>query len=469
MAVTVNRTPLASGIVTPFGPVGAWQWGNGRYTFRDYDQDGRLIRWTYRNGTDLLRSDVTFDAASRITTIADPVSPARSGAYQYDALDRLTQAQQGSPVTHTWQYGYDALGNRTAAQADGAGTTLIFGTSSHQLQQAAGATVPGYLAGRTTVSFGYSNANRLTTIVGDGIPLASYAANGLGQRVRKEVAGTTTVFVYDEQGRLVGEYDGAGALIQETVWLDDLPIATLRPTGTGNPTPIAVHYVHADHLGTPRAITRPSDDQLLWRWDNAEPFGNSLSDENPAGLGTYRYHLRFSGQYYDTETGLHYNYFRDYDPAIGRYAQSDPIGLSGGNNSYAYVGGDPIRRFDPRGQQVAPPFPLPLPPVFWVIPPMVGCILSQCWNWLGPIHPWNPIEARSSTRETLPIVRPGRDCNGNCNPCPDGSGPIREPGNQHGSTSGWHFHRIVYHQDKNDPACTCYPKSEDSPDGINWK
>lgn len=350
VSVTVNGTPLASGIVTtPFGPVGAWQWGNGRYTFRDYDGDGRLTRWTFRNGTDLLRSDVSFDAASRITALADPLAPARSGAYQYDALDRLTLAQQGSPVTRTWQYGYDALGNRTAAQVDAAVTTLTYAAGSQQLQQVAGGSVPGYLVGRTNVSFGYNNANRLTTITGDGVPLASYAVNGLGQRIAKTVAGVTTHFVYDEQGRLIGEYDATGQLIQETVWLDDLPLATLRPTGTGNPTPIAIHYVHADHLGTPRAVTRPGDDQLLWRWDNAEPFGNSAPDENPSGLGTFSYHLRFPGQFYDAETGLHYNYFRDYDPAIGRYSQSDPIGINGGLNTYAYVWGDPLQYSDSTG------------------------------------------------------------------------------------------------------------------------
>jgi RHS repeat-associated protein len=55
------------------------------------------------------------------------------------------------------------------------------------------------------------------------------------------------------------------------------------------------------------------------------------------------------GQYYDAETGTHYNYFRDYDPAIGRYIESDPIGLLGGVNTYAYVKNDPIKRIDPKG------------------------------------------------------------------------------------------------------------------------
>jgi len=160
------------------------------------------------------------------------------------------------------------------------------------------------------------------------------------------VDGVTTRYVYDEQGRLIGEYDQSGNLIQETVWLDDLPIATLRPTGTGSPTPIAIYYVHADHLGSPRAITRPSDDQIVWRWDNDDPFGNSPANENPSGQGDFRYDLRFPGQQYDSETGTHYNYFRDYDSSIGRFLQSDPIGLAGGLSTYAYSDAQPLKKVD---------------------------------------------------------------------------------------------------------------------------
>jgi RHS repeat-associated protein len=187
----------------------------------------------------------------------------------------------------------------------------------------------------------------MVQVQASGTTLASYAVNGLGQRVQKVVGATTTRFVYDEQGRLLGEYDGAGKLIQETVWLDDLPVATLRPTGNnGTPTPINVYYVHADHLGGPRAVTRPSDNSIMWRWDNVDPFGANAPNENPAGQGSFSYALRFPGQYYDAETGTHYNYFRDYDPAIGRYIQTDPIGLVGGLNQYQYVKASPTRLVD---------------------------------------------------------------------------------------------------------------------------
>ncbi len=99
-------------------------------------------------------------------------------------------------------------------------------------------------------------------------------------------------------------------------------------------------YIYADHIDTPRVITNTSN-QLRWRW-LANPFGTSAAEENPASLGAFAFNWRFPGQYLDTETNLHYNYFRDYDPGIGRDVQSDPIGLRGGLNTYAYVGGDPM-------------------------------------------------------------------------------------------------------------------------------
>ena len=66
-------------------------------------------------------------------------------------------------------------------------------------------------------------------------------------------------------------------------------------------------------------------------------------------MGAFAYNLRFPGQYFDAETGKHYNYFRDYDPRLGRYVQSDPIGLQGGLNTFGYVRGRPLNLFDPLG------------------------------------------------------------------------------------------------------------------------
>lgn len=113
----------------------------------------------------------------------------------------------------------------------------------------------------------------------------------------------------------------------------------------------SVDYVWPDNLDTPRAVTNAAG-QLLWQWDG-EPFGASPANSNPAGLGTFRFSLRFPGQYFDWETGLHHNGWREYDPQQGRYIQSDPTGLVGSLNTYAYAANSPLTLFDPLGQSPA--------------------------------------------------------------------------------------------------------------------
>jgi RHS repeat-associated protein len=110
------------------------------------------------------------------------------------------------------------------------------------------------------------------------------------------------------------------------------------------------YYIHTDHLDTPRTITNGAG-QVVWTWSNDDPFGYNAPNENPTGLGNFTCNLRFPGQYFDKETNVHYNYFRDYDPAIARYIESDPSGLAGGTNTYAYVDGNPISYTDPLGLQ----------------------------------------------------------------------------------------------------------------------
>ena len=88
----------------------------------------------------------------------------------------------------------------------------------------------------------------------------------------------------------------------------------------------------------------------VWRWDNTEPFGNSMPNDDPDGDGVaFVFDLRFPGQFFDRETGLFYNWHRDLDPSRGQYEQSDLIGLRGGINTYLYVGGRPLTFIDPLG------------------------------------------------------------------------------------------------------------------------
>jgi RHS repeat-associated protein len=182
----------------------------------------------------------------------------------------------------------------------------------------------------------------------------SYLYNALGQMIEKSGTLGTTIFVQDESGHLIGEYDGSGNLIEETVWLGDIPVATLRPNGSS----VNIYYVHTDHLNTPRKVSQPSSGTLAWRWD-ADPFGTTADNQNPGGLGTFVYNIRLPGQYYQAETGLNYNYNRDYDPTTGRYVESDPVGLYGGLSTYAYAGDAPPIFIDPFGTNPGDSFPSP--------------------------------------------------------------------------------------------------------------
>jgi RHS repeat-associated protein len=117
---------------------------------------------------------------------------------------------------------------------------------------------------------------------------------------------------------------------------------------TVNNATLQTYYIHADQLDTPREIT-DTNGTLVWQWDNNDPFGVNAPNENPSGVGAFSFNLKFPGQYFDRETSTHYNVNRDYDPATGRYTQSDLIGLAGGVNTYAYVGDNPLSWIDPLG------------------------------------------------------------------------------------------------------------------------
>jgi len=397
-AMSVNGQPLLTQIgYDPDGKINGWIWGNNQPNERFYDLTGRPVIVSL--GVDVKTQQLGsrtygYDAVGRLTDVLDDSDPQLNQHYLYDELDRLTSGERGELQISRTDYSYDLNGNRTGKIQDN--TAVTNGTidpSSNRLHSQSGAQSVNYnydatgnLTGDGTVSYTYNAAGRLISASSAG-QTASYGYNALGQRVTKTVNGIATQHAYDEQGHLTGEYDASGQLAQEILWLGDLPVAVLKPSATAATSDL--YYIYADHLGTPRAITRPGDNKVVWTWES-EAFGASLSNQNPSGLGNFVFNLRFPGQYYDQETGLFYNGFRDYDPGTGRYSESDPIGLAGGINTYAYVGGNPVNLIDPLGLAVLlckqPAFGISWNPIdhYWIktdsIEAGMGPVNSNCGN-----------------------------------------------------------------------------------------
>ena len=149
------------------------------------------------------------------------------------------------------------------------------------------------------------------------------------------------MYHYDVEGRLIAESNPNGAMQKQYIWLDGELIGVLAGD--------ELFFVHANYRNEPWLVTDPSG-AVIWQ-NLTAPFGNSaetypkVAETHPS----FTLNLRLAGQYYDAETGYHYNYMRDYSPELGRYLQADPIGLKGGMNLYAYCGGDPVNRRDELG------------------------------------------------------------------------------------------------------------------------
>ena len=350
--ITLNGSSVLSGATyEPMGPVNGWTWGNGTATSRTYDSDGKTAQISSAGV-----KTYAYDNAFRITGIADTSTGALNWTYGYDALDRITSGS-ASGISRGWTY--DANGNRLS-ETGSAPSTYRISSFSNQITSITGTLSRTYSydsAGDTlsdsTVTATYNDRGRLLTLA-NGSSNATYVYNAIGQMAMSSGTSGTTLYMYDEGGHLLGEYDGHGSLIEETVWLGEIPVATLRPNGST----VSVYYVHTDQLNTPRQVTRPSDNTQMWSWFS-DPFGTDPANTNPAGAGTFAYSLRFPGQVFGGQVGLHQNYFRDYDPVIGRYVESDPIGLAAGVNTYTYGNANPISNSDPTGLFVPPALPGP--------------------------------------------------------------------------------------------------------------
>jgi RHS repeat-associated protein len=245
-----------------------------------------------------------YDANGNITSILDTVNPSGGevmgppGTYTYQTgTNKLIHIDGTPPI----DFGYDANANITTENA---------------------------------WTYVYDLSNQLIRVLDNSNQVAEYTYNGAGQRITKVTQTETRIFHYDLWGHLIAETNQTGQMLAEYIYLGDQLLAMIRGG--------QVYYFHNDHLGTPQVLTNDSQ-AISWKAVYT-PFGEAVPSiqtvENP---------FRFPGQYYDPDTGLHYNDFRYYNPQTGRYITPDPIGLEGGMNLFAYVESNPINSTDPLG------------------------------------------------------------------------------------------------------------------------
>ena len=292
------------------------------------------------NGGSVLSNRIySYDQVGNVT---DTVTDIATKHYDYDDLYRLTHAlAEGESFT------YDPVGNRLTYKGGSTWTN----NEANQLKSGEGVTYTyddsGNRASKTdgtgTVAYLYDYENRLTQVKVNGTTIASYEYDALNRRIRKDAGGAVTEYVYLPEG-LYSEYDGTGTETKrylynpQATFMTD-PLAMIQGTNA--------YYYHNDHLGTPQLMTDATQ-HVVWQAEYSA-FG-----EANMTIHAVTNNLRFPGQYYDAETGLHYNYHRFYDPGVGKYFTPDPIGLAGGINLYVYVENNPINFTDPTGLKCGP-------------------------------------------------------------------------------------------------------------------
>ncbi|WP_284319305.1 RHS repeat-associated core domain-containing protein [Dyella acidisoli] len=304
----------------------SWVGSNGLTTHLYYDTDGRF---TGANVPAVLTYGIYYDNANRIAKKQDFISPVLTENFGYDEQSRLVSETGGA---ENESYQYDANGNRIAQTVNGTSMNLFYEGGSNRMINAGGVTFGYDAVGNTTTANGKSGwqfdpFNRMTSDSGN-----TYYIDPQGQRLMKSVSGTTTYFAPDESNHLIAEND-AGVWV-DYLWLNGRLIGRIHAG--------QVQDIHVDQLGRPEAMTDASQ-ALAWRAMNF-PFSRSVATNNAVPLN-----IGFPGQYFDAELNLWNNGYRDYFYWVGRYLESDPIGLGGGINTYAYVDGGPINLIDPSG------------------------------------------------------------------------------------------------------------------------
>ena len=322
---------------------------DGNWIYSNFDNHNRVTK-VCENGTSGCPSGLlityTLDPLSRRDAIARPNST--SSDFDYDLASRLTLLSQnvsGTTNDLSRTFTYNPAGqlatrvNATAAHwlAASPGSSAYVANGRNQYTSVAGAThthdLNGNLTGDGSRTFGYDAENRLTSVSGSASLTLSYDPLG---RLRQTTAGAaTTDFLY-EGDRLIAEYNGATVLRryahgpgvdEPIVWYEGANLTTKR-------------WLHPDERGSMVAWTDSGGAATVYRYGAyGEPAGNDFSGSR----------FRYTGQIALPEVKLYHYKARVYDPALGRFLQTDPVGYDDDFNLYAYVYNDPFSDTDPTG------------------------------------------------------------------------------------------------------------------------
>ncbi len=423
-----QSTPLLSNAgYKPFGPLKSYTLGNGVQVSRSYDLAYQL---TAIHESNILALDYSRDVVGRITAIGNNLDVSRDQGFGYDANDRLTEADG---IYGAISYTYDKVGNRLTRSLGEQTETYSYLEDSNRLK--------AITSSAEQKIFIHDQAGRAVSIPSKEqgqVPETTYSYDYRELRIQKDQPQSQIIYHYDHSGNLLAETTPEGSLLRAYIYAIGMRIATVVPDGNE----LEIYYHHNDHLGTPQKLS-DANGTVVWSADYL-PFGKAMVDQSSVIVNN----IRLPGQYYDSETGLHYNWHRFYDPETGRYISADPIGLAGGINLYAYANQNPVNFTDPEGLFA------------WGIP----AYEAIKWGGAALIAAMGAKAAKETADAINEASSDNEQCETNrCKPCIPPVGTIATdvyqvpPGKPHFPIEGSHVHWFEMNQSPY-PECRCFWK-----------